>query len=107
LLDIRPLVGGALVRSAQFSQAILFTSGDSAVAVGAHAVESLQRIEIADLDAWRSMAETPASAAVRGQTVDGATIIDMRALIADVRLVVDDRIGPAEHASSGEAANAG
>lgn len=96
LLDIRPLVGGALARSAQFSQAILFGSGDSVVAVGAHAVESLQRIDLAQIDVWRTEGAT--STSVRGQTTDGATIIDMRALLSDVRLVVDDRIGVAEHA---------
>ncbi|HEY1727377.1 MAG TPA: chemotaxis protein CheW [Candidatus Baltobacteraceae bacterium] len=93
LLDIRPLVGGALLRSVQFSQAILFTSGGAAVAVGAHAVESLQRVDVAGIDGW--------------QAADGAKIVDMRALIADVRLVVDDRIGVAEHSSSGDSGNAG
>ena len=106
LLDIRPLVGGALVRSAQFSQAILFASGESVVAVGAHAVEALQRVEVAEIDAWRSGSEKPTSSSVRGQTTDGATIIDMRALLSDVRLVVDDRI-VADHAPSGDSPNAG
>jgi len=95
LLDIRPLVGGALVRAAQFSQAILFTSGGSAVAVGAHAVESLERVDVAELEAQRN--QTDLSASVRGKTADGATIIDMRALLSDVRLVVDDRVSVIEH----------
>lgn len=88
LIDIRPLVGAKAGDELAPAHAILF-SGERTVALGAETVESFVRIETT------SIAPVPAdgtrSPAIRGVTADGITLLDIHLLLADARLVIDDR----------------
>ncbi len=88
IIDVRPLVGASSDYPLNPAHAILF-SGQRTIALGAETVESFVRIEAA------SISPPPAngthSPAVRGITGDGITLIDIHLLLADARLVIDDR----------------
>jgi chemotaxis signal transduction protein len=74
LLDVRPLIGDELtVVNAMPAQAILCFSQEFAVAIAADVVEAFVRVD--------------ASAAM----TDGTVVLDIWKLLADARLVVDDR----------------
>ena len=88
LIDIRALVGAPAAEPLAPAHAILF-SGERTIAIAAETVESFVRIETS------SIAPPPAngthSPAVRGVTSDGITLLDIHLLLADARLVIDDR----------------
>jgi purine-binding chemotaxis protein CheW len=89
LVDVRSLIGGIAVETSSPEQAILFLSDECAIAIAADAAESFARIATSQI--------TPAgdgeknSPAIRGTTPDGVVVLDVGALFADARLVVDDR----------------
>jgi purine-binding chemotaxis protein CheW len=90
LIDIRPLVGEPPEATLMPAQAILFRSNDRAVAVAAESVESFVRIDAATIGTSPST-EGRASPAVRGVTDDGTVLLEIHVLLADARLVIDQR----------------
>jgi chemotaxis signal transduction protein len=90
LVDIRWLFGGAAVETASPEQAILFFSETYALAVAADEVETFVRVAAADIAATGD-GERAGAAAIRGVTADGVIVLDVSALLADARLVVDER----------------
>jgi purine-binding chemotaxis protein CheW len=90
LVDIRWLLGGAPVGPASPEQAILFFSETYALAVAADEVETFARIAAADMTAPVD-GERAGAAAIRGVTGDGVVVLDPAALLADARLVIDER----------------
>jgi purine-binding chemotaxis protein CheW len=87
LIDIRALVGAPATEPLAPAHAILF-SGERTIAIAAETVESFVRIETASIGAPADGAHAPA---IRGVTADGITLLDIHLLLADARLVVDDR----------------
>lgn len=88
LIDIRPLVGAPAGDALVPAHAILF-SGERTIALGAESVESFVRIEATSIaPAPRDGTHSPA---IRGITADGITLLDIHLLLADARLVIDDR----------------
>jgi purine-binding chemotaxis protein CheW len=87
LIDIRALVGAPAAEPLAPAHAILFT-GERTIAIAAETVESFVRIETASIGAPAKGAHAPA---IRGVTADGITLLDIHLLLADARLVVDDR----------------
>jgi purine-binding chemotaxis protein CheW len=88
LIDIRPLVGAPATDALAPKHAILF-SGERTIGIGAESVESFVRIEAASIGPAPS--DRTHSPAVRGVTGDGITLLDIHLLLADARLVIDDR----------------
>jgi purine-binding chemotaxis protein CheW len=88
LIDIRPLVGAPAADALVPAHAILF-SGARTIAIGAESVESFVRIETASIAP--PTAGSTYSPAIRGVTGDGITLLDIHLLLADARLVIDDR----------------
>lgn len=91
LIDICPLLGGARDEAVPVSHAILFLSDACAVAVGAEVVESFVRIDMASIATASAGDETEPAAAIRGVTPDSIVVLDVWMLLADARLVLDDR----------------
>jgi purine-binding chemotaxis protein CheW len=90
LVDIRPLLGEALDGVAAPAQAILFSSDACAAAIAADAVDGFVRIDTATIVAAGGDDAEPV-AAVRGVTPDAIVVLDIWVLLADARLVLDDR----------------
>jgi chemotaxis signal transduction protein len=90
LVDIRPLLGETVDVAAAPAQAILFSSDACAAAIAADAVEGFVRIDTATIAAAGGDDAEPA-AAVRGVTPDAIVVLDIWVLLADARLVLDDR----------------
>jgi purine-binding chemotaxis protein CheW len=88
LIDIRALVGAPVTEALSPAHAILF-SGERMIAIGAETVESFVRVETASI--VLPPANATHSPAVRGVAGDGITLIDIHLLLADARLVIDDR----------------
>jgi chemotaxis signal transduction protein len=88
LIDIRALAGAPADDELAPAHAILF-SGERTIAIAAETVESFVRIETASIAA--PPAGTAHSPAIRGVTGDGITLLDIHLLLADARLVIDDR----------------
>jgi purine-binding chemotaxis protein CheW len=86
LIDIRALVGAPAAEPLAPAHAILF-SGERTIAIAAETVESFVQIETASIEAPANGAHSPA---IRGVT-DGITLLDIHLLLADARLVVDER----------------
>jgi len=87
LVDLRPLAGDAIDGASAPTQAILFLSEAATIALAADAVESLVRVDAATIAA----APADSFAAIRGVTPDGVIVLDVWTLLADARLVLDDR----------------
>jgi len=90
LIDIRPLVGAPSEKPLVPAQAILFLSNERALALAAESVESFVRIDAPTIGNSPS-SEGRASPAIRGVTDDGTVLLDVHVLLADARLVIDDR----------------
>lgn len=90
LIDIRPLVGAPFDEGVVPAHAILFLSPTRAIAVAAESVESFVRIDAGTIGTSAS-SDGRATAAIRGVTDDGIVLIDVHVLLADARLVIDDR----------------
>jgi purine-binding chemotaxis protein CheW len=88
LIDIRPLVGAPVPDALVLKHAILF-SGERTIGIGAETVESFVRIETTSIAPAPS--DRPHSPAVRGVTGNGIMLLDIHLLLADARLVIDDR----------------
>jgi purine-binding chemotaxis protein CheW len=91
LVDIRPLLGETLDVAAAPAQAILFSSDACAAAIAADAVEGFVRIDTATIAAAAGDDDAEPVAAVRGVTPDAIVVLDIWVLLADARLVLDDR----------------
>jgi chemotaxis signal transduction protein len=91
LVDVRPLIGGALDGVAQPAQAMLFLSEAATAALVADEVEAFVRIDAATIAAAGSANGIEPSAAIRGVTPDAIVVLDIWVLLADARLVVDER----------------
>jgi chemotaxis signal transduction protein len=87
LVDIRPLAGAPFDDDFILAHAILFLSNERAIAVAAESVEAFARIDASSIGP-SSAGEGPA---IRGETDDGVVLLDMHILLADARLVIDDR----------------
>ena len=89
LVDVRKLFGIAGDDEQGPDQALLFSRSDHAIAIVAEAVEAFVQVEAATIGA-RSAVQ-PAPTAVRGRTADGIVVLDVHLLMADARLVIDER----------------
>jgi chemotaxis signal transduction protein len=90
LVDIRPLLGETVDDGAAPAQAILFSSDSCAAALAADTVEGFVRIDAATIVAG-SGDDAEQNAAIRGVTADAIVVLDVWLLLADARLVLDDR----------------
>jgi purine-binding chemotaxis protein CheW len=90
LIDIRSLVGGTPDEIASPSHAILFRSEAYAVALVADAVEFIQ-IDTTTVANAPPRDDLEAAPAICGVTADAIVVLDVRVLLADARLVLDDR----------------
>ena len=91
LVDIRPLIGGTLDGVARPAQAILFLSEAATAALVADEVEAFVRIDAATIGSAGSAHGIEPSAAIRGVTPDAIVVLDIWVLLADARLVLDER----------------
>lgn len=90
LVDIRSLVDETDVEATSPEHAILILREERAIAIAADSAESFVRIATSEI-AMTSDNEPGRSAAIRGVAPDGIVVLDVGALLADARLVIDDR----------------
>jgi chemotaxis signal transduction protein len=91
LVDIGPLLAGERSEAAAASAAILFVSDACTVAIGADAIESFVRIDAASIATVSPGGDIEPAAAIRGITANAIVVLDVWVLLADARLVLDDR----------------
>jgi purine-binding chemotaxis protein CheW len=91
LVDIRSLLGRAGDDRALPGEAMLIVFESFKIAICADAVESFERIDAATISDVYATDERLTAAAIRGVTDEGIVVLDIRTLLADARLVVDDR----------------
>jgi chemotaxis signal transduction protein len=91
LVDIRALIGEPVATRAPQAYAILHLSEAAAVAILADEVEAYVRIDAASIVSKARGDGGEPVAAIRGVTPDGIVVLDIALLVADARLVLDDR----------------
>lgn len=91
LLDIRSLLNAAPGDDAPPAEAVLIESDEYTVAICADSVESLAHIERGSIAEVRSAADGSGVSSVRGVTGDSIVVLDVHILLADARLIIDDR----------------
>jgi purine-binding chemotaxis protein CheW len=93
LVDVRGLLGapdGADV-AAPAGQALLFANSERTIALAADAVEAFLQVEADGIRATRKPGDEAASTPIRGRTGEGIIVLDLYVLLADARLVIDER----------------
>jgi purine-binding chemotaxis protein CheW len=91
LLDIRPLIGEPFEGGEPPARAMLFLSDAAAVAIVADAVDGFVQIDTATIVSAAVAGGGEAAVAIRGVTTDAIVVLDIWVLLADARLVLDDR----------------
>jgi purine-binding chemotaxis protein CheW len=91
LVNICALLGRASDNRSLPAEAMLIAFESFKIAICADAVESFERIDAATIADVHATDEGLSAAAIRGVTDEGIVVLDIRTLLADARLVVDDR----------------
>jgi len=91
LLDLRSLLGRESDDGAPPAEAILIAFEGFKIAICADVVESFEHIDTATIAEVHAPEDESTGTAIRGVTDSAIVVLDIRMLLADARLVVDDR----------------